>query len=195
MFLKVFLVQYHLDAPFTGGVSSNTLIQMILLIIQSLPSEKQVDAGMICKLFFKCYGVVFNYPAVGISTVGDGYVFNRFRHGMLNCRNPNSLCIEDPQNRGVFLGGNAYRCLELRERCEGAFRVLSRKPIFDEQSMLLRVVKTEFTAKMARRKEELEGSYQKLIGIECLPLWDQRENPKRERPRHPGEVRVSPFSR
>ena len=194
MLLKVFLVQYRLDAPFTGGVSSNTLIQMILFIVQSLPEEKQIDAGMVCRLFFKCFGVVFNYPVVGISTVGEGRVFSRFKEGVINCRSPNSLCIEDPQNHGVFLGGNAYRCVELRERCESAFRVLSRKPIFNEQSILLRIVKTDYTARMSRRKEEMEAFYQRLVGIEFFALGD-KDAKENEKLAHPTEVRISPFSR
>lgn len=140
MILKEFLYENSLDSPFHGGISSNTLIQILLFIIERAPPTKKNHLGFLLLSFFQFYGETFNYITVGISTRNDGFLFSRLAAKRMNWKFPLTLCVEDPQNPGSFLGENAFNCHIFREKCYQAFRSLTVKLKPDEESILARII-------------------------------------------------------
>ena len=179
MFLKFFLFQNRLDEPYRGGISSNTLQNMILFVIQASPEENKTNLGKLLISFFKTFGTTFNYITTGISTRCGGRLFSRIALDRVNWKTPVCLCIEDPQIPGRFLGENCYECFTFRSKCHLSFkRVMSDGPV-DEQSMLLRVIsKPEW---IIRKRDELSKQYQALLGnaVECFSLAMDEEDMRR----------------
>jgi hypothetical protein len=176
MFLKFCLWQYKLDTPFDGGISSNTLLQMVVFIIQSAPTRIQMHCGELLMSFLKCFGEHFNYITTGITTKDGGRLFSRIDERKFDVRRPFTLCIEDPQVPGSFLGGNAWLAPVFREKCFRAAAQLKERTGFGyEQSMLGRVVfEISVKAVLARRTKDLMA-YNRLWPIDCFPI--KRETP------------------
>ncbi|OHS94114.1 PAP/25A associated domain containing protein [Tritrichomonas foetus] len=137
--LKFFLFQNRLDEPFRGGISTNTLQQMIIFVIQSSHETRRNDLGYLLTLFFQTFGIYFNYLTTGISTRFGGRLFSRLDMDRVNWKQPINICVEDPQIPGNFLGENAFESGTFRSRCYGAYNRLQR-PSTGEQSLLLRVI-------------------------------------------------------
>lgn len=170
MFLKFFLFQNRLDEPYHGGISSNTLQNMIVFVIQASVSENRTHVGRLLISFFKTFGTTFNYITTGISTRCGGRLFSRIDLDRVNWKTPICLCIEDPQVPGRFLGENCYECFKFRSKCHMSFKKLQTDGPVDEQSILLRVIsKPEW---IIRKRDELRKQYQALLGnaIECFSL-------------------------
>jgi DNA polymerase sigma len=193
MFLKCFLYQNQLGEPFSGGVGSNTLIQMIVSIIHSAPGHVRLSAGAMLLAFFRCFGETFNYVVTGITTRNGGRLFNRLRQCCLNLKSPVSLCVEDPQSPGSFLGQNASQAGVIREKCRQATHRLSRNPIGYEQSTLGRVIEPSVVLELMTRRAQVEMSYTRLCGIEAFSLDQKAEEAERQVTR--GVVLVPPFER
>lgn len=170
MFLKIFLVQYHLDQPFQGGISSNTLIQMIIFTIQSIDERYQNHLGHLLLHFFRLFGSSFNYFLIGFTTRNDGCIFKRKDVSDFKWSSPFTLCIQDPQNFGLFLGENSYQCKRLRDECHTAFLKLYRKKIGNEQSILSRLIDitTSEIQTMIEKRKETSKNLHKLFSTQSI---------------------------
>jgi non-canonical poly(A) RNA polymerase PAPD5/7 len=184
MFLKVFLFQNGLDVPYNGGISSNTLMQMIIFVVQMLNPQEAMNVGSICLRFLKCFGNEFNYVTTGLTTRNHGRTFSLVDANQVNYRNWCGLSIEDPQNPGVFVGRNAYECRKVREKCGQAFCALNRHKSERECSALARVVNADSVEELMRRRDRIKKS--------C----DEIAKPRRIKKRFPDDGhRSPPFSR
>lgn len=76
MVLKQFLVQRSLNEVFKGGISSYSLILMVVSFLQLHPqqatSDLAADLGKLLIEFFELYGKKFNYVKTGICVEGGG---------------------------------------------------------------------------------------------------------------------------
>jgi non-canonical poly(A) RNA polymerase PAPD5/7 len=183
MFFKFFLYQNRLDEPFRGGISTNTLQNMIVFIIQSAdPPLEQRNLGKMMVAFFKTFGTTFNYITTGISVRSGGRLFSRLENDRVNWKTPVCLCVEDPQLPGQFLGENCYQCLTFRTKCHQAHQRLMRGGVRDEQSLLLRVIQRPDI--ILKRRAELSKQYQSLLGnaVESFALSNKEEGREYSRP-------------
>jgi len=156
MVLKVFLKEHRMNEPYSGGISSNTLFQLVLMIVQSNPSEKCM--GKLINNFFQTYGNTFNFFTTGISTRNGGRLFSRVDTDHMSWMQSVNICIEDPQNPGNFLGENSYDTLGFRRIC-----YKSRQNLYDSnsQNSLLSRILSDCTYFLDRRKE-LQKHYDSL---------------------------------
>ena len=153
MVLKQFLYEHSLDSPFHGGISSNTLIQIIYFIIQNSSEEKRNNLGYILMYFYKFFGQNFNYITTGISTNGSGRLFSKIELNRINWKSPFTLSIEDPQIPGEFLGENAFKCPLFREICQKSYNALNLKPENGQPSLLFRIIKKPDLIITAKKKQ------------------------------------------
>lgn len=163
MVLKVFLFQEDLDQPFNGGISSNTLIQLIVFILQSSAPNDRDNLGKLLIKFFKIFGSDFNYFTTGISTIKGGTLFSRVDTERLDFKSPVALSVEDPQVPGSFLGENAYACPKLRNACFSAYRSINTSQS-QESTILSRVIETQKTKTLEYARNDLDKHYQNLKG-------------------------------
>lgn len=156
--LKFFLVENNLDQPYQGGISTNTLQQMIIYIIQSAPPTQKLNLGSLLCSFFQTFGVFFNYITTGISTRNGGFLFSRMDVENVNWKSPVNICVEDPQIPGLFIGENAFEINTFRNRCFIIFNQL-KKTNQNEQSLLMRFLhKPEIITKSRKSMKELYDS-------------------------------------
>lgn len=172
MVLKIFLTQNELDQPYTGGISSNTLMQMIIFIIQSIQKNYQDHLGVLLKLFFKIFGSCYNYFQIGISTINDGYLFKRKDKQFVDWKKPFALCIIDPQNYLNTLGGNSFECYKFRSCCHTAFVSMLRGKRKNEQSILQRFINigSKRIHQMIERRKQLSKYYDSISGVDSIPF-------------------------
>jgi hypothetical protein len=104
-----------------------------------------------------------------------------------------SLCVEDPQSPGSFLGQNAWQARAIREKCKQAQLRLCRETVGYEQSTLGRVIQRRIVLELMARRAEVERHYARLVGIEAFSLDEKAEEAQRQITR--GEVWVPPFAR
>lgn len=190
MFLKFFLFQIRLDEPYHGGISSNTLQQMIVFVIQSSLERERNSLGKLLQTFLKTFGDSFNYITTGFSTREGGRLFSKLNLNRVDWKSPIALCIEDPQNPGAFLGENCFRCYDFRKICYAAWSKLTRESTTFQQSMLLRII--EKPKWLINYRSDLLKQYQTLVGspTESIPLIQVNEE-RRER-RSGGSDRYRP---
>lgn len=162
MFTKYFLFENRLDEPYRGGISTNTLQNMLIFIIQQSPIEDQPHVGKLVMNFFKIFGSNFNYVTTGISIREGGRLFSRIDNDRQSWKNPMCLCIEDPQIPGQFLGENCYECGKFRNACYRAFRALMSEAEVGEQSMISRILNP--LEWVSRRREQVKAHYQSVLG-------------------------------
>jgi non-canonical poly(A) RNA polymerase PAPD5/7 len=180
MFLKFFLFQYRLDEPFHGGLSTNTLQNLILFILQSTPADGRLHLGKLMLSFFKTFGKSFNYITTGISVREGGRLFSRIEQSRVNWAAPVRLSVEDPQNPGQFLGENGFECMRFRDRCDHAYdRLMAENQ--PPGSMLLRVIQRPDW--IIHRRQELMDHYRVLLGnaSECVSLARPRLTERNDR--------------
>ncbi|MEQ2191293.1 Terminal nucleotidyltransferase 4A [Xenoophorus captivus] len=113
--LKQFLLQRDLNEVFTGGISSYSLILMVISFLQLHPRidarDPNQNLGMLLIEFFELYGRHFNYLKTGIRiNSGGAYVAKEeVMKTMTNGYTPSMLCIEDPllpEPESCVLGGS-----------------------------------------------------------------------------------------
>ncbi|XP_037549270.1 terminal nucleotidyltransferase 4A [Nematolebias whitei] len=129
--LKQFLLQRDLNEVFTGGISSYSLILMVISFLQLHP---RIDAripnqnlGMLLIEFFELYGRQFNYLKTAIRlTNGGAYVSKEeIMKAMTNGNRPSMLCIEDPLVPGNDVGRGSYGAMQVKQAFDYAYIVLS----------------------------------------------------------------------
>ena len=130
--LKQFLLQRDLKEVFTGGISSYSLILMVISFIQLHPrndaSNPNVNLGVLLLEFFELYGRHFNYIKVGIRIKdGGSYVAkSEIQKQMDPNYRPSILCIEDPLNPTNDIGKSSYGAMSVKQAFEYAFDVLHK---------------------------------------------------------------------
>uniref|UniRef100_A0A671SPW9 polynucleotide adenylyltransferase n=1 Tax=Sinocyclocheilus anshuiensis TaxID=1608454 RepID=A0A671SPW9_9TELE len=108
----------NLNEVFTGGISSYSLILMVISFLQLHPRidcrASNINLGILLIEFFELYGRHFNYLKTGIRVKDGG---NRYR--------PSMLCIEDPNLPGNDVGRSSYGAMQVKEVFNYAYLVLS----------------------------------------------------------------------
>ncbi|XP_076016053.1 terminal nucleotidyltransferase 4A isoform X2 [Genypterus blacodes] len=129
--LKQFLLQRDLNEVFTGGISSYSLILMVISFLQLHP---RIDArnpnenlGILLIEFFELYGRHFNYLKTGIRIKNGGaYIAKEeIMKAMTNGYRPSMLCIEDPLLPGNDVGRGSYGAMHVKQVLDYAYTVLS----------------------------------------------------------------------
>ncbi|CAB1437044.1 unnamed protein product [Pleuronectes platessa] len=129
--LKQFLLQRDLNEVFTGGISSYSLILMVISFLQLHP---RIDArnptenlGVLLIEFFELYGRHFNYLKTGIRIKNGGaYILKEeIMKAMTNGYRPSMLCIEDPLLPGNDVGRGSYGAMHVKQVFDYAYTVLS----------------------------------------------------------------------
>ncbi|XP_069032503.1 terminal nucleotidyltransferase 4A isoform X2 [Embiotoca jacksoni] len=129
--LKQFLLQRDLNEVFTGGISSYSLILMVISFLQLHP---RIDArnpsenlGVLLIEFFELYGRHFNYVNTGIRIKNGGaYIAKEeIMKAMTNGYRPSMLCIEDPLLPGNDVGRGSYGAVHVKQVFDYAYIVLS----------------------------------------------------------------------
>uniref|UniRef100_A0A672FTT0 Terminal nucleotidyltransferase 4A n=1 Tax=Salarias fasciatus TaxID=181472 RepID=A0A672FTT0_SALFA len=129
--LKQFLLQRDLNEVFTGGISSYSLILMVISFLQLHP---RIDArnpsenlGVLLIEFFELYGRHFNYLKTGIRIKNGGaYIAKEeIMKAMTNGHRPSMLCIEDPLLPGNDVGRGSYGAMHVKQVFDYAYTVLS----------------------------------------------------------------------
>ncbi|XP_016386819.1 non-canonical poly(A) RNA polymerase PAPD7-like isoform X2 [Sinocyclocheilus rhinocerous] len=129
--LKHFLLQRDLNEVFTGGISSYSLILMVISFLQLHPRidcrASNINLGILLIEFFELYGRHFNYLKTGIR-VKDGGAYLAKEEIMKVIENryrPSMLCIEDPNLPGNYVGQSSYGAMQGKEVFNYAYLVLS----------------------------------------------------------------------
>ncbi|TKS88630.1 Non-canonical poly(A) RNA polymerase PAPD7 [Collichthys lucidus] len=153
--LKQFLLQRDLNEVFTGGISSYSLILMVISFLQLHP---RIDArnpnenlGVLLIEFFELYGRHFNYLKTGIRIKNGGaYIAKEeIMKAMTNGYRPSMLCIEDPLLPGNDVGRGSYGAMHVKQVLDYAYTVLSHAvsplarsyPNKDSESTLGRIIR------------------------------------------------------
>ncbi|XP_072303790.1 terminal nucleotidyltransferase 4A isoform X2 [Eucyclogobius newberryi] len=153
--LKQFLLQRDLNEVFTGGISSYSLILMVISFLQLHP---RIDArnpnenlGVLLIEFFELYGRHFNYLKTGIRIKNGGaYIAKEeIMKSMTNGSRPSMLCIEDPLLLGNDVGRGSYGAMHVKQVFDYAYTVLSHAvsplarsyPNKDSESTLGRIIR------------------------------------------------------
>ncbi|XP_067363147.1 terminal nucleotidyltransferase 4A isoform X2 [Channa argus] len=152
--LKQFLLQRDLNEVFTGGISSYSLILMVISFLQLHP---RIDArnpnenlGYLLIEFFELYGRHFNYKKTGIRIKNGGaYIAKEeiVKNATEGYR-PITLYIEDPLIPGNDVGRGSYGTIHVKAAFDYAYTVLSHAvsplaqsyPIKHTESTLSRII-------------------------------------------------------
>ncbi|XP_053087450.1 terminal nucleotidyltransferase 4A isoform X1 [Pangasianodon hypophthalmus] len=153
--LKQFLLQRDLNEVFTGGISSYSLILMVISFLQLHPRidarTPNTNLGVLLIEFFELYGRHFNYLKTGIRIKNGGAYMAKedIMKAMSNGYRPSMLCIEDPLLPGNDVGRSSYGAMQVKHVFDYAYIVLSHAvsplansyPNKDSDSTLGRIIK------------------------------------------------------
>ncbi|XP_012673690.1 terminal nucleotidyltransferase 4A isoform X2 [Clupea harengus] len=153
--LKQFLLQRDLNEVFTGGISSYSLILMVISFLQLHPRidtrNPNVNFGMLLIEFFELYGRHFNYVKTGLRIKNGGAYMAKedLMKAMTNGYRPSMLCIEDPLLPGNDVGRSSYGAMQVKQVFDYAYIVLGHAvsplarsyPNKDTDSTLGRIIK------------------------------------------------------
>uniref|UniRef100_A0AAR2LW02 Terminal nucleotidyltransferase 4A n=1 Tax=Pygocentrus nattereri TaxID=42514 RepID=A0AAR2LW02_PYGNA len=153
--LKQFLLQRDLNEVFTGGISSYSLILMVISFLQLHPRfdarTPNTNLGVLLIEFFELYGRHFNYLKTGIRIKNGGAYMAKedIMKAMGNGYRPSMLCIEDPLLAGNDVGRSSYGAMQVKQVFDYAYIVLGHAvsplansyPNKDSDSTLGRIIK------------------------------------------------------
>lgn len=173
--LKQFLYQRALNEVFTGGISSYSLILMVISFLQLHPREtarsERANLGVLLLEFFELYGLNFNYYKVGIRIKdGGSYVpKTMIQEQMDTGYRPSILCIEDPLNPKNDIGKSSYGALNVRKSFDYAYLLLSQAcaPHLsfnvnnDDSSILVKIVQVPHD--VVFRREQIKAQFGPLM--------------------------------
>lgn len=117
--LKQFLLERDLNEVFTGGISSYSLILMVISFLQLHPRPEKFNStnclGVLLIEFFELYGRKFNYMQTGIRVKDGGCYINKeeMQKEMVDGHRPSLLCIEDPLTPSNDIGRSSYGVLQV----------------------------------------------------------------------------------
>lgn len=139
--IKQFLTQRQLNEVYYGGISSYSLILMMVSFFQLHPRYKTSDTsanlGVLLIEFFELYGRQFNYLQVGISVREGGCYFPKEALAGSNGASENGLLlIQDPLNPQENASRGCYGYLQVKQAFEHAFNRLHIAVLSREQPSL-----------------------------------------------------------
>jgi len=171
--LKQFLYQRALNEVFTGGISSYSLILMVISFLQLHPRDdaRSADAnlGVLLLEFLELYGRYFNYYVVGIRIKDGGSYVKKIeiQEQMETGYRPSILCIEDPLNPKNDIGKSSYGALNVKKAFDYAYLLLTqvfapfRSSTDMEDSILNRIVRVP--AEVSIRRREIKQQFGPLM--------------------------------
>ncbi|TSK28254.1 Non-canonical poly(A) RNA polymerase PAPD7 [Bagarius yarrelli] len=192
--LKQFLLQRDLNEVFTGGISSYSLILMVISFLQLHPRidarTPNANLGVLLIEFFELYGRHFNYLKTGIRIKNGGSYMAKedIMKVMSNGYRPSMLCIEDPLLPGNDVGRSSYGAMQVKHVFDYAYIVLSHAvsplansyPNKDSDSTLGRIIKVT--------QEVID--YRKWI----VNKWGSRQPERNNGPAHKDSVKQADSS-
>lgn len=175
--LKQFLLEKNLNEVFTGGVSSYSLILMIVNFLQLHPDREAVlhpkpNIGVLLIEFLELFGSKFDYDKYGLRITGGGARLKK-QEFRLNSRHTTSpfrgippgifLTIEDPLTPGNDVAKCSHRMGSVRESFRHAHEVLKsaaerkRDPTHSILGSIIRI--TDDVERFRVSIEKLSNSY------------------------------------
>ena len=150
--LKQFLYQRNLHEVYYGGISSYSLILLLVSFLQLHPRHAAADAnanlGVLLIEFFELYGRNFNYMKTGITVLNGGSYFPKEEMTQKMGPGKNSLLYEtDPANPTENAAGGCFGLWQVKQAFDYAFcrlhsLVLSRdNPTPHQDSLLSAIIK------------------------------------------------------
>lgn len=150
--LKQFLYERNLHEVYYGGISSYSLILLLVSFLQLHPrhaaAETNPNLGVLLIEFFELYGRNFNYMKTGITVLNGGSYFPKEDMVQSMGSGKNSLLyVVDPSNPNENASGGCFGLWQVKQAFDYAFcrlhsMVLSREnPIPKKESLLSDMVK------------------------------------------------------
>ena len=133
MIMKMFLSQRGMNEVYTGGVSSYSVICLVVSFLQQHPKIRRGEInpmnnlGTLLVELLELYGKHFNYDATGICIEEDGYYYNKVMRGWHQYAQPYLLSIQDPQDSENDISKGSYNILNVRKTLAGAYDMLTSK--------------------------------------------------------------------
>lgn len=150
MIIKQFLAQRQLNEVYHGGISSYTLILMLISFFQQHPRNHALDSsanlGVLLIEFFELYGRHFNYMKVGISIVDRGCYFPKDAVVGAYEGEQGLLYVQDPINSESNAARGCYGIYQIKQAFEHAFNrlhmavLIREKPTPAKPSLLSTIV-------------------------------------------------------
>ncbi|EDV26068.1 uncharacterized protein TRIADDRAFT_23436 [Trichoplax adhaerens] len=126
--LKQFLFQRELNEVFSGGVSSYTLVMMVVNFLQLHPrrytDHPEANYGVLLIEFFELYGRHFNYHTTCIRVRNGGQYLTKEEVRIKY--QPSFLCIEDPALFSNDIGKGSFRAAFVKQSFDYAYSVMSK---------------------------------------------------------------------
>ena len=149
--LKQFLYERNLHEVYYGGISSYSLILLLVSFLQLHPrhaaAESNPNLGVLLIEFFELYGRNFNYMKTGITVLNGGSYFPKEDVVQAQTGKNALLYVEDPSNPGENAAGGCFGLWQVKQAFDYAFcrlhsMVLTREnPIPKRDSLLSDIVK------------------------------------------------------
>ncbi|KAG0337953.1 hypothetical protein BG004_007424 [Podila humilis] len=157
-----------MNEVYTGGMSSYTVITMILSFLQMHPiiQQRLIDPmdnlGVLFVEFLELYGTCFHYAKVGLSIRHGGSYFDKVQNpvGPLNTHaRPGQLllCCEDPNDANNDIAKGSYQLSEIRTAFKKAFETLVRNMADRNKTIFCLSPAAAGTLKVAPKEEEVEA--------------------------------------
>ena len=129
MVLKQFLTQRQLNEVYYGGISSYSLILLLVSFLQLHPRQGATDSdanlGVLLIEFFELYGRHFNYMRTGINVMDGGSYISK---GDLEDDN-SLLYIQDPVTYGENASRGCFGMWQVKQAFDSAYLRLSQAVI------------------------------------------------------------------
>ncbi len=148
--LKQFLYERNLHEVYIGGISSYSLILLLVSFLQRHPRQAAAEAnpnlGVLLIEFFELYGRNFNYMKTGITVVDGGSYFAKEEKVASSTAKNSLLYIVDPSNIPENAAGGCFGLWQVKQAFDQAFCqlhsvVLSREtPVPKRESLLSSII-------------------------------------------------------
>ena len=150
--LKQFLYERNLHEVYYGGISSYSLILLLVSFLQLHPrhaaAESNPNLGVLLIEFFELYGRNFNYMKTGITVLNGGSYFPKEEFAQSQGPGKNCLLyVVDPSNPNENAAGGCFGLWQVKQAFDYAFcrlhsAVLTREnPIPKRESLLSDIIK------------------------------------------------------
>ncbi|KAJ3409408.1 hypothetical protein HDV05_004449 [Chytridiales sp. JEL 0842] len=113
--MKQFLLQRHLNEPFSGGLGSYALLIMVAAFLKMHPLvqtgeiKPEENIGVLLIEFLELYGKHFNNNEIGIAVdLAKGVWYFKKADAYWLTRKIGPLCLLDPQDKNNDVGGGAF---------------------------------------------------------------------------------------
>lgn len=150
--LKQFLYERNLHEVYYGGISSYSLLLLLVSFLQRHPrqaaTESNPNLGVLLIEFFELYGRNFNYMKTGITVLNGGSYFCKEEFVQKLGPSKNSLLyVIDPSNAPENAAGGCFGLWQVKQAFDYAFcrlhsSVLTREnPVPKRESLLSDIIK------------------------------------------------------